>query len=87
MVATCSIFAQNKFELIIKRDYGSIGDKYDPNNNLWYFINDYKIFTEIYKYCISNCSKQSVDLYFGKIDYDIIIHFLDIWSIESISHS
>ena len=84
MVATCSIFAQNKFELIIKRDYGSISDNYNPNNCLWYIVNDYKIFTEIYQYCITNCSKQSVDLYFGKIDYDIIKDFLDKWSIESI---
>ena len=84
MVATCSVFAQNLFDFIINRDYGSISDNYDPNDSLWYIITDYKIFTEIYKYCINKCSKHSIDLYFGKIDYERIKFFLDKWSIESI---
>lgn len=82
MVGTCSSFAQNKFEIIINRDFGSLSNDYDSNNDLWYIISDYKIFSEVYNFCKINCSNESVNSYFGITDYETIQQFLNNWSIQ-----
>lgn len=85
MVVTCGSYAQSKFDDIIKRDYDKISHNYEPENSILYIIYDYKIFMEVYNHCKGHCSKYSIDLYFGEINYDKIKYLLDIWSLFNIS--